>query len=94
MQTMGSMLPSAQLAYMKKLVADGAGALIPPSQEEMKEWKGVYMSYFNSDLSVKKGRMMPKSLCVKNPRPDEITQAIGRLGIRSCFEAVSKHCMQ
>jgi hypothetical protein len=47
------MLPSGQIAYMKKIVAGDTKDLIPPSVEEVKDWKAVYLSYFNSSLSVK-----------------------------------------
>ena len=89
MSNMANMMPSGRLAYMKKLVEGGTEQLIPPSKEEIAEWKGVYLSYFNSDLSAKHGRMLPKKLCIKNPRPDEVTRALNSLGIRSIFEAVS-----
>ena len=72
---MAQMMPSGQIAFMKKLVADGGAELMPPSQEEIKDWKAVYLSYFNADLSVKKGRVLPLEYCVRNPRPDEIMAA-------------------
>ena len=89
MQQIQAMMPSAQLAYMKKLVEGGATSIMPPSKEEASEWKGVYLCYFNSDFSIKHGRVMGKKYCIKNPRPDEITAALNELGIRSIHETVS-----
>ena len=86
---MAQMMPSGQIAFMKKIVADGGADLVPPSQEEIKEWKAVYLSYFNANLSVKKGRVLPLEYCVRNPRPDEIMAAFRALQIRAIFEAVS-----
>ena len=83
------MMPSARLAYMKKLVEDGAESIMPPSKEEVAEWKGVYLCYFNSEISIKNGRVMGKKYCIKNPRPDEITAALDSLGIRAIHETVS-----
>jgi signal recognition particle subunit SEC65 len=71
---------------MKQLVAGGIDIMIPPSKEEMKSWKSLYLCYFNSELSVKEGRRLPKYLCVKNPRPDEVIQALAHLGIKTVFE--------
>ena len=34
--------------------------------------------------------MLPKNLCVKNPRPDEILKALESFGIKSFFEANKK----
>ena len=34
MQQIQAMMPSAQLAYMKKLVEGGATSIMPPSKEE------------------------------------------------------------
>ena len=82
-------MPSGQIAFMKKLIADGGTDALPPSQEEVKEWKAIYLSYFNSNLSIKKGRVLPLEYCVKNPRPDEIMEAFRALQIRAIFEAVS-----
>lgn len=62
---------------------------MPPKQEEIKAWSAVYLSYFNSDFSVKQGRKLPKYLCVQNPRPDEIINALKSLGIKYVFEPVS-----
>lgn len=58
---------------MKSLVDGDSEHLLPPTKEEIKEWKTFYLLYFNSDKSVKEGRRLPKALCVSNPRPDEIT---------------------
>lgn len=68
---------------MKKLVDGGADMILPPSKEELAEWKGVYLSYFDACKTVKQGRVLPKNLCVKNPRPDEIVKALESLGIKS-----------
>ena len=87
---MANMLPSGQLAFMKKMISDGGDEFIPPSQDEIKDFKAFYLSYFNSDFSVKQGRMLPLDLCVKNPRPDEIMEAFRALKIRAVFESVSK----
>lgn len=82
------MMPSGRIAYMKKLVDEGnADTLVPPSKEEISEWKGVYLSYFNSDISSSKGRVMPLKYCVKNPRPEEIVKALSELKIRNIFES-------
>ncbi len=45
---------------MKKIVNGGVSnsEFLPPSAEEVKEWKAVYLSYFDANLSVKKGRVM------------------------------------
>ena len=72
-------LPSAQIAFMKKIVQGGAQELMPPSQEEIADWKGVYLSYWNANLSVKQGRMLPLEYCVNNPRPDEVMDAFRAL---------------
>ena len=84
---LAGMLPSARTAFMKKALSDGGQELIPPSAEEMQDWKGVYLSYFNANLSVKQGRMLPIEYCVRNPRPDELFEAFRQLKIRAIFEA-------
>ena len=81
-----SLMPSQQMAYMKQLVEGGVDLVLPPSKEELKSWKSVYLCYFNSELSYKQGRRMPLNFCVKNPRPDEILQAISTLGLKTVFE--------
>lgn len=70
------MMPSGRLALMKKMLEDGADSVIPPSKEEIAEWKGVYLSYFDSRFSSAKGRVMPLKYCVPNPRSDEIVSAL------------------
>ena len=85
-----NMMPSGRLAYMKKLVEGGADALVPPSKEECAEWKGVYLSYFDSRWSNAKGRVMALKYCVPNPRPDEVLSALSSHKIRNIFEAVRK----
>lgn len=75
---------------MKKLVEGGLDSLIPPTSEEVKEWKGVWLSYFNSDLSVKQGRKLPLKYCVKNPRPDELAAAVAAIPrMKSILQTVS-----
>jgi hypothetical protein len=83
------MLPSNQIAFMKKVVDGEDDSLIPPTLEEVKDWKAFYLSYFNSDFSMKNGRMLPLEFCVKNPRPDELMEAFRTLQIRAIFEQVS-----
>lgn len=75
---------------MKKLIANDGADLMPPSQEEVSEWKAFYLSYFNASLSTKKGRVLSLNYCVRNPRPDEIMEAFRALQIRAIFEAVSQ----
>ena len=45
------------------------------------------MGYFNSNFSVKQGRALPLKYCVRNPRPDEIMEALRSLQIRAIYEA-------
>ena len=82
------MMPSGQMQYMKQLVAGGLEHLLPPSVEDLKTWKSLYLCYFNSKLSIKQGRRLPKYLCVVNPRPDEIISAISSFGLKSVLESV------
>ena len=82
-------MPSGQLAFMKKAIAGGLQDLMPPSQEEVKDWKSLYLGYLNSQFSVKQGRALPLKYCVKNPRPDEVMEAFRSLQIRAIFEGVS-----
>ena len=86
---LGNMLPSGQIAFMKKMVAGGGAELMPPSAEEVKDWKAIYLSYFNAEFTVKQGRVLPLKYCVKNPRPDEIMEALRVNQIRAIFEPVS-----
>ena len=86
---MANMMPSGQISFMKKLIADGGADALPPSQEEITDWKACYLSYFNANFSVKKGRVLPLEYCVRNPRPDEIMEAFRTLQIRAIFEGVS-----
>jgi len=74
---------------MKQLVDGGSENMLPPSKEEVKDWKTFYLLYFNSEKSVSEGRRLPKNLCVKNPRPDEVSEALGKLGFRSICDHVS-----
>lgn len=87
---LSSMMPSSQLAYMKRLIDSGAQELLPPTKDEVKDWKGFYLSYFNSDLSEKKGRKLPQYLCVPNPRPDEVMGALTELDIKAMLEVDKK----
>ena len=91
-QNMSNMMPSEQKAHMKRIVQSGAQDIIPPSQEEIKDWRACYLSYWNAELSVKKGRILPLSHCVKNPRPDEVMEAFRALQIRAIYQGVSRHC--
>lgn len=86
---LGNMMPSDQVAFMKKTISGGLQDIIPPSQEEVKDWKGCYLSYWNAEFSVKQGRILPLKYCVKNPRPDEVMEAFRSLKIRAIFETVS-----
>lgn len=86
---LANMMPSEGKAFMKKMIEGGHSALLPPSQDEIKDWKACYLSYWNSDLSVKQGRALPLAYCVRNPRPDEIMEAFRTLQIRAIFEGVS-----
>lgn len=86
---LGNMMPSDQVAFMKKTISGGLQDIIPPSQEEVKDWKGCYLSYWNAEFSVKQGRILPLKFCVKNPRPDEVMEAFRSLKIRAIFETVS-----
>ena len=83
-----NLMPSSQMAYMKQLVAGGVEAILPPSKDELKSWKGVYLCYFNRELSKQKGRRLPLEYCVRNPRPDEVLQALAQIGLKSVFEQV------
>jgi len=74
---------------MKKTISGGLQDIIPPSQEEVKDWKGCYLSYWNAEFSAKQGRILPLKYCVKNPRPDEVMEAFRSLKIRAIFETVS-----
>ena len=75
---------------MRKMIAGGQQDMIPPSQEEIKDWLGCYLSYWNANFSAKKGRELPLEFCVKNPRPDEVMEAFRALQIRAIFEGVSE----
>jgi hypothetical protein len=75
-QKMMDFLPSEQVQFMQKLVEGDIDDILPPTQDEVKQWKSIYLCYFNSDKSIAEGRRMPLSMCVKNPRPDEITEAL------------------
>lgn len=86
---MGNQLPSGQMQIMKQIVEGGTESILPPTKDEVKEWKTFYLLYFNSEKSVQEGRRLPKSLCIKNPRPEEISEALGRLGFRSICDHVS-----
>ena len=67
----------------------GPDTILPPTKDEVKEWKTFYLLYFNSEKSIKEGRRLPTSQCVKNPRPDEVSEALGKLGYRSICDHVS-----
>jgi len=40
---------------------------------------------------VKQGRRIPKAIAVNNPRPDEISEALRKIGIRSICHHDKKH---
>jgi signal recognition particle subunit SEC65 len=71
------------------LVDGGIDEILPPTSEEIKTWKTLYLTYFNSEKSLADGRRLPLSKCVKNPRPDEISEALRQLGYRSICHHVS-----
>lgn len=83
-------MPSQQMQYMKQLAEGGVDLILPPTKDELKSWKSIYLCYFNSELSYKQGRRLPTKFCVKNPRPDEVLQAVSSLGLKTVFEQVSK----
>jgi signal recognition particle subunit SEC65 len=45
--------------------------------------------YFNNEMSLGAGRRLGLNKCVKNPRPDEIAEALKQLGYRSICHHVS-----
>jgi hypothetical protein len=86
---MGNLLPTGQVQYMRQLVEGGVDELLPPSEEEVKGGKTFYLQYFNADKSQAEGRRLPLSKCVKNPRPDEVSEALRQLGYKSICHRVS-----
>ena len=63
--------------------------IVPPTQDDVKGWKTIFLCYFNIEKSLQEGRRLPNKLCVKNPRPDEICDALKTLGFRSIYHTVS-----
>jgi signal recognition particle subunit SRP19 len=49
----------------------------------MKDYKRLvlWLDYFNSALSRREGRRIPRDRCVKDPRLDELAEAARRLGL-------------
>lgn len=82
-------MPTDQTKYMQKLVDGDVEDILPPSEDEVKSWCTFYLMYFNNEMSVAQGRRLPLNLCVKNPRPDEILEALKKLGYRSICHHVS-----
>ena len=58
-------------------------------RDQIKNWHAFYPLYFNSDYSTRDGRRVVKKYSVKNPRCDEILEALMSLGIRGIVEMVS-----
>lgn len=52
MGQMGNQLPSGQMQIMKQIVEGGTESILPPTKDEVKEWKTFYLLYFNSEKSV------------------------------------------
>jgi len=42
----------------------------------------IWPSYFDSTLTRSRGRKLPKTLCVPNPRISELVEAVSRLRLR------------
>ena len=74
---------------MKSLVDGNIDEMIPPTTEEIKQWKTFYLMYFNNEMSLGAGRRLGLNKCVRNPRPDEIAEALKQLGYRSICHHVS-----
>lgn len=47
--------------------------------------------YFNNEMSLGAGRRLGLNKCVKNPRPDEIAEALKQLGYRSICHHDKRH---
>lgn len=84
-QKMMDFLPSEQLAFMKQLVEGDVDEIVPPTQDDVKTWKTIFLCYFNSDMSMQEGRRLALKYCVKNPRPDEVMDALKTLGYRCLY---------
>ena len=54
-------------------------------------WKVVYTTYFNSTLSIKEGRRMPKEKCLENPNVNLLQMACTKLKLRTAIEPIAKH---
>jgi signal recognition particle subunit SEC65 len=50
--------------------------MLPPSQDEVKEWQTFYPLYFNAEFSLSEGRKVPTKCAVINPGTDEIVAAL------------------
>ena len=74
---------------MKQICEGGIDELLPPSEDEVKGWKTFFLQYFNAEMSIADGRRLPLSKCVKNPRPDEVSDALKQLGYKSICHQVS-----
>ena len=58
---------------------------------ECKNWKSVYTTYFDKNLSIKEGRRIQKDLCLDNPNVHLLQFACEALGLKSLAEPLRKH---
>ena len=47
-----------------------------PAPEDSKKWHIIYPQYLNSELTIQRGRRLPKSKCVVNPNWKEIADVL------------------
>ena len=79
------------VSAMKKKYENGEHLSGGLTVEQVKKWKSVYTTYFNSALSLKEGRRVHQDKCCENPNINMLKMAVDRLGLRSVIEPFKKH---
>ncbi|KAI2809310.1 hypothetical protein RDWZM_003365 [Blomia tropicalis] len=60
--------------------------------DEKRQWRTIYPQYINSNLTIERGRRLPKSKCVPDPRINEIADVMAVNSAKFDFVLCPEKC--
>ena len=76
---------------MKKRYEEGHHLPAGVTPEEVKKWRTIYTTYFDSTLSIQDGRRVGLDKCCENPNVHMLSMALDLIKIRYVIEPLKRH---